>query len=195
MKLDRNSPVAIKHSINHSGGKMDLRLVHNRKWLCYLLMLALLALALPPRASWQCLNGAPCPPDCPMLRGGLAAVAARCAMPSSAADHCARCAMTSGAAGHCSRCAAAPVTSLTAQGVQVGVCATQQCVLRLHAQATASLTHKQIFTLPLLALPPPVYVAVAPVRTFAPFISIRPLSYLRSCLRPPSGRAPPFCMV
>jgi hypothetical protein len=161
---------------------MESWLTHNRKLIGYVLSLLLLAMALPPRASWQCLNGTPCPANCPMLRSDHVLTAARCSM-------------SSGAAGHCSRCA--PVSSVfpivrAEHGV---VCTSQQCVLRYRAQATGSLASKQILTLPLLALPPPVVVIVAPAEPCVPFVAATPVFHLHCFLKPPSDRAPPFRLI
>ena len=147
---------------------------YNRRLISWLLMLALFCVALPSGASWQCANGLPCPLDCPLLTGGTAK--SDCANVSPA--HCAKC--------------AAPSTSI-AVGKASRLCPLSQCQLRVQTKPDAALTHKHLFTLPLLALPPPAQpqFTVYSADRIA-FSCPLPLAFFpQRFLRPYSGRAPP----
>jgi hypothetical protein len=163
---------------------MRLMRTDNRKVWSWFLVLALLVMTLPSRASWQCLNGTPCPANCPMLSWGHKTdTTLNCA--SSAAAHCAHCTTGSFA------------SSATGRRLR-SVCATPVCILRYSSQPTSSLSTQQMLTLPLLALPPPsspspvTIVLVTPVSVFVPAPL---LFYPQRFLRPTSGRAPPVWLV
>lgn len=143
----------------------------------WLLTLALLAMALPSGASWQCLNGTPCPRNCPMLRPG--------------SDAARRVPASVFAASHCSHCSSTTASAPLAHSGQCFSCSTPQCVLRVPARPMGSLTAKQIFTMPMLALPPPAPAIVAPVETLPLFTSASPACAPQHFQRPASGRAPP----
>jgi hypothetical protein len=153
----------------------------NRKLWGWLLALALLVMTLPSGASWQCLNGTPCPANCPMLKSSTKASVQNCAAPAASA--------------HCSHCSAAsPAARVTGNQHRVA-CTTPVCVLRYSSQPTISLTNKQILTLPLLALPPPSPVAAAPVKAASVPVPTTLSFYPQRFLRPTSGRAPPVWLA
>lgn len=153
---------------------MKPKTLYNRRLIAWFLTLALLTMGLPSDASWQCLNGKPCPQNCPMLRP---------------CDHAPQ-ACTASNSAHCAKCHPTPAAeSCTAT---VAVCPHSQCVLRVQSKPNAALTQKIAISLPLLALPPPVTavpsasVEALPVTT-APSLVLYPRRFLRPCL----GRAPP----
>lgn len=157
---------------------MELRRTQKRRGMGWLLALALLVLAVPSGASWQCLNGTPCPSDCPMLRG------IRTSLPQCAAD----------AAVHCSRChPAGPMISALSSHGQV-FCTTPQCVLRVNTKPAATLRQKQAVPLPLLALPPPAPVSVLTVAVATISCPTSLPFYPQRFLRPHFGRAPPVLL-
>lgn len=160
---------------------MGYRRLNNRRGIGWLLTLALLAMGLPSGATWQCLNGTPCPANCPMLRGGAAKRADRStvqrATESPRCSHCVAEARLPGIASH------APTPA----------CSTPGCVLLVHGHTPAALAESQHLLIPLLALPPPAVQVVAPPlsRRFSPSVSLllNPERFLRPC----AGRAPPIC--
>lgn len=156
---------------------------YNRIVWSWLVVLALLMMTLPSGASWQCLNGTPCPANCPMLRDQKAVKALSCVSPATA---------------HCSHCAPSSLATHVAGRQKLkSVCATPVCVLRYSSHPTSSLTHKQMLTLPLLALPPPAPFPVALVCTEPTSLSVSAplLFYPQRFLRPTSGRAPPVWLA
>jgi len=49
---------------------MRRRSLYNRRWVAWLLSIAFVLMTLPSRATWQCLDGHACPPDCTMQHMG-----------------------------------------------------------------------------------------------------------------------------
>lgn len=95
----------------------------NRRLMGWLLTLSLLVMTLPVNASWQCLNGSPCPPKCPMLTGEQAQ------QPITQP--------------HCSLCPTEQKTTVTASKTRL--CPLSQCVLKVRPQPEATLTDKEGF--------------------------------------------------
>ena len=161
--------------------QMRSRFLSNRKWASLLLAFALVIMALPAGASWQCLNGTPCLRGCPMLR------VARSASPRHAAS----------ASERCSRCQN-PVSSFHAAftaGAAASVCGSS-CVLRAQTRPAAALSDKTTLILPLLALPPPAPRFVfPPAKTAVISMPALILFFPQRFLRPASGRAPPVCLA
>lgn len=155
---------------------------NHRRWAGWLLTLALLVMAMPSGASWQCLNGTPCPNDCPMLHKNNEASVQNCSMSSVAAPHC-------------SHCPTAPAVLLPAHKTHGTTCTTPQCVVRVRPHSTISLADKQILTLPMLALPPPSQVMAVPTASVGLSTPIALVFYPQRFLRPCAGRAPPFRLV
>jgi hypothetical protein len=157
---------------------MRRRLKDNRKWAGWLLTLALLVMAMPSGAAWQCLSGTPCPNDCPMLHNENAA--------AGQSDSLSRV-----PASHCSDCPTVPV-ALTTHKSHETINTTPQCVLRVPFHSTVSLAEKQILTLPMLALPPPFQVMAVPTASVRLSTPTALVFYPQCFLRPYAGRAPPF---
>ena len=154
---------------------MKLSCLTTRRLGAWLLVLVLLCVTLPSGASWRCLNGTPCPPNCPMLRGKLT---------SAPTGTCVKTA-------HCSLC---PTTAHTLSVLNTGSttsCTTPQCVLRIDSKPDSTLTTKQIVYLPLLALPPPIMdvpvVVVEPRMVLPPTVCLLPQRFFS----PHLGRSPP----
>ena len=158
---------------------MTSRVQNNRRWIGWLLTLAMIVLAMPSGASWQCLDGTPCPANCPMLRESSSRTAS-CATPLGK---------------HCSLCASRTAAVITSpyHGSALS-CTSPKCVVRVSERPASTLQHGVEFHIPLFALPPP-----SPVRfTFAFSETIVQVSfptrlyfYPQRFLRPASGRAPP----
>ena len=49
---------------------MKRRRPHSYKWIAWILCVAFLAMSVVSQASWQCLDGHPCPPGCSMQHQG-----------------------------------------------------------------------------------------------------------------------------
>ncbi|HLK60964.1 MAG TPA: hypothetical protein VKU00_30650 [Chthonomonadaceae bacterium] len=158
---------------------MKPRLSFNRRLMGWLLTLSLCVLTLPSGASWQCLNGTPCPLDCPMLRGASAPGSAICTVAPK---------------GHCARCQSAPAVPTLVSISGKATCSSSPCVLRFQSKPDTALSGKQLLTLPLLAMPPPPVSVLVSVETqVVPASS--PLCFLpQRFLRPFSGRAPPILL-
>ncbi len=158
---------------------MTSRTQNNRRWIGWLLTLAMVVLALPSGASWQCLDGTPCPANCPMLR--------------ASSSRTASCATSSGK--HCSLCtprAAALITS-PHHGSAIA-CTSPKCVVRVSERPASTLQQGVKFHVPLLALPPPApvqFTFVISETTLLISFPIRLYFYPQRFLRPASGRAPP----
>jgi hypothetical protein len=145
-----------------------------------LLAFALWLLAALPAASWQCLNGTPCPTNCPMLRPAKGAASA-CALPEKAA--CPRCASAALTRGTCA------VRSCNA----ASACTTSQCVLRQNEGPVSSLQNRMIV--------PATAVLLSPQPLMLPHIWATVVHlpealvfYPQRFLRPPPGRAPPVLL-
>ena len=157
---------------------MKPRRLNNQRLVAWLLMLALLFVALPSGASWQCLNGRLCSQNCPMLAQGVQS-APTCA--ASVSFRCAKC---------------LPDVTLAAPTEAIGRCPQSQCVLRAQSKPDAALTHKIAFSIPLLALPPPPAQVLTVFADETAQISFPlPLLFaLQRLRRPYSGRAPPILL-
>lgn len=156
--------------------------LHNKRWVSGLLAFALLLMAFPAGASWQCVTGTPCPPDCSMLHP---ASASRLSCAPASAAHCARC-----------QKAATAVTALVQPSTgKAACCCSSPCVLRTQAKPAATLRSGLRLLLPLLALPPPVAASVASTVTAAKVTYTPPLDFFpERFLRPHLGRAPPVLL-
>lgn len=157
---------------------MTSRMQNNRRWIGWLLTLATIVLAMPPGASWQCLDGTPCPSNCPMLWASR--------------SHMASCAAPSGM--HCSLCA--PRATVARQPYRRGSamsCTSPKCVARVSERPVSTLQQGVEFHVPLLALPPPPvhFTFVVNETTIPVSFPIRLFFYPQCFLRPASGRAPP----
>lgn len=159
---------------------MRLRKYDNRRAIGWLLTLALLAMGLPSRATWQCLNGTPCPANCPILRGN----------PPISGMHSSF--QTGKKTSQCAHCAVAQPTGAVTSSTKAPGCSSPRCVLIVRSHATIALAAAQHFIMPLLALPPPVLpMAASTLAILLPTsTTLLPLPerYLHSC----SGRAPPL---
>jgi hypothetical protein len=159
-------------------GMMKIGVAWNQRLTAWLLTLTLLLVALPSGASWQCLDGTPCPPDCPMLAKN------RTEKPSCQGTK----------SSHCEACPTAPV--VIPQQQTLAVCPLSQCVLKVQAQPEVALNDKIVFYFPLLALPPPVLeltadsVSDTDTVSYHPPLDFYPQRFLRPCL----GRAPPILL-
>ena len=113
---------------------MKSRRHHNSKWLAWLLSIAVAMTILPAQASWQCLDGHLCPPDCAMQRAKEDTKA------SEAPMQCLLAKKTNSASGdHCSLCA----TAQPSHSQSKELCTSPICVLRIQ------LTPDTITTVPL----------------------------------------------
>ncbi|HZP83288.1 MAG TPA: hypothetical protein VFB21_16720 [Chthonomonadaceae bacterium] len=158
--------------------RMDSLARTNRRGFSVLLAWSLWLLAALPGASWQCLNGTPCPANCPMLRPAKGTVSA-CPLPGKAA--CLRCASAAPATGTCSvrSCGAA------------SACTTSQCVLRQREGSVSTLQDRLALTAPAVALAPQPLVFPAS-RATQIYLPAALVFYPQRFLRPPPGRAPPL---
>lgn len=149
---------------------------HKQRLIGWLLTFTLLILALPSDASWQCLNGTPCPQNCPLI-GQSAPVSQPGVQPVA----------------HCAKCHFAP--TLAPPPGRETRCTSSPCILRIHTKPAASLSAKIIHFPPVLALPPPstpisfFCSETAPVSFPLPF-----LFYPQRFLPPYVGRAPPVSL-
>lgn len=155
---------------------------HNRRGIGWLLTLALLVLTLPSGASWQCLDGTPCPHDCPMPHGTQTPSVA--VSTTTQASTCI----------HCTACPSNAAISLPQTPGKSTNCTTSQCVLRVSEQPVSVVQSGVEIPAPLLALPPPPVVVcpvnVASTSNFTPYLCFYPQRFLR----PFSGRAPPVLL-
>lgn len=110
---------------------MKRRSLHNRRWVAWLLSMAFVLMTLPSGASWQCLDGHPCPPGCTMQhRGGNpdakgSASPHACCLPQTSAN---------AGAAHCALCASA-----RPEHAQIKErCTSPICVLRVQAKPDIS---------------------------------------------------------
>jgi hypothetical protein len=153
---------------------------YKRRWIGWLLTLAMVALTLSANASWQCLDGKPCDPACAMPHGLTS-------QPISAVE------TATSSCSHCPTAAASALASIQ-QNVSDCACTTPQCVLRVAERPASTLQDGVKFFAPLLAMPPPA-VLVSPVATetiavFQPSLCFYPQRFLR----PHFGRAPPVLL-
>jgi hypothetical protein len=155
--------------------------LYSRRLAGWFLTLALLVMALPSSsASWQCLDGTPCPAVCLMKHRAKSAVSS-CA-PDSSGKHCQMCP------------AGAVIRKNTASAPSS--CTSSTCVLRISERAASTLQEGVKFFAPLLAMPPPAYTVVSPLPVepnalvTAPILCFFPQRFLRPCL----GRAPPVLL-
>jgi hypothetical protein len=144
---------------------------HNRRWLAWILTIALLAASVVSNASWQCLDGKLCPSGCPMFR--------------AASSHCSACAPK---AERCPMCRP-PVSLAPAAGSRVA-CTSASCVLRISERPAARLQGALQIVPALLPQPPPVVAELEP--SAAPVVVPAEQDvFPERSLRPSSGRSPP----
>ena len=150
------------------------------------LTLALVFMALPSKATWQCLDGTPCALECAM-------------QPLGKASHINRVHVfkTDKAVAACSRCLSCPpiqATSTSLRGLQ-SLCTSSTCVLRVSEHPASVLQSGMEIHVPTLALPPPVSFEFQTTSTVtvAHFFSIE-FSPPQRFLRPSVGRAPPVLL-
>ena len=141
----------------------------------WLFVLTLLMTALPSGASWQCLNGTPCPPHCPQLQQASQPTQCRMAsMPS-----CCGTSFALAATGGRSHIA--------------GNCPLSRCVFQMQAKPTAILSPAAQVTLPLMALVPTAQrFPIRPSETVTVPVPPPLVFYQQRYLRPYAGRAPPI---
>ena len=151
--------------------------LHNRKWVCLLVSMALLLVGTASGASWQCLDGKPCPLDCKMQHGGTPNATTSIAT----------------APAHCSHCPSgtAPLQITNPLGRSGLACTTPQCVIRISDHPTSSLQDQAKFYPLALAMPPPIDQVTSPtvIMVLAPttYLGFYPQRFLRPFL----GRGPP----
>jgi len=169
---------------------MSFRIQNNRRWIGWLLTLTLLFLALPSGAAWQCLDGTPCPFNCPMLQHSSSDTIA-CA--TLAGTPCSRCSHCTPAASYSS---VTSTKSFTHHSTSLS-CTSSKCVVKVSERPASTLQQGIEWHMPLLALPPPparlpfiVCIAVSPV-SFQNRLSFYPQRFLRSA----SDRAPPIYSI
>jgi hypothetical protein len=156
---------------------MNRLIPRNRRVFAWLLTLAFVWMMAAPGAAWQCPDGTPCPSDCPMLHARLKQFAS--------------CTVDSGK--HCGFCPE-PVV-LAPQGERMLPCTSPDCVLRLSERPETALQDRFAFTLPSLALPPPLPALLEPAAVVPVAFSFPALVFYPQCfLRPHFGRAPPACL-
>ena len=158
---------------------MNAFLRYNRRGMGWALTFAIFVMASASSASWQCLDGTPCAPDCKMLHSVVARASA-CAVP---------------VAPHCSHCptASVAVQSIAQAGGSSCSCTTPHCVLRSTDRPVSSLQDRVDFPSPVAALTP-LPVAVTP-RATTTFSVVAPLEFFpQRFLRPHFGRAPPVLL-
>jgi hypothetical protein len=160
---------------------MRRTLQHNKKLVSWLLACAMILLAFPAGATWQCVTGATCPPDCMMLH------------PASAE----RLSCTPASVSHCSCCQnASAVVIASARHTSIGVaCTASQCVLRVQVKPETALRSGLRLPFPLLALPPLVPIWDTATVTVPGDLYTPPLAFFSERFyRPHLGRAPPVLL-
>lgn len=115
---------------------MKPRTSYHQRLIAWLFTLTLLVMTLPSHASWQCINGTPCPPKCPMLTAGDTTERTCLPLPQP----------------HCPMCPSETVAKGTSSSATL--CPTSQCILKIRTQAEATLSEKFTFHSPLQALLP-----------------------------------------
>ena len=162
---------------------MSFRAPNNRIWVGWLLTLTLLFLTLPSGAAWQCLDGTPCPSNCPMLQGSR--------FPDVSSKS-----LTKSSCSHCSHCTSAVSTRVTGLRRDISLsCTSSKCVVRVSEHPASTLQHGLDLPMPLLALPPPAPAHLAFIILKSSFLITFPIRlcfYPQRFLRPVSGRAPPI---
>jgi hypothetical protein len=113
-------------------GTMKRLSFHNQRWTAWLLSVAFGLMASVSQASWQCLDGHPCPPGCTMQHMGEAANR----NPSAPRPACcvSRESTPARAAGHCAKCADAKPSNSRIKGG----CTSPICVKRIADKPHAS---------------------------------------------------------
>lgn len=169
---NRNFRTKKRHST-----RMQSLIWHSRKLVAWLLTLALLVIALPSGASWQCQDGTPCPSDCKMHHGAT----------PRASDS------VVSFEPHCSRCPTGSVAALTSIGYEDSNCSctAPQCLLRVSERPASSLQEGMKFFAQMLTLPLPVIIDSPFAVETASIATIYLCFYPQRFLRPFSGRAPP----
>ena len=171
---------------------MMMHSLSNRRWIGILLTFALLFVALPSGASWQCLDGTPCPDNCPMLSSSRP-IAGSCANVSGM--HCSLCASQAAVcvphrahlvvSGHSGRAFSERLLS----------CPTSHCVLRAAERPASVLQSGVEFPAPLLALPPPSpFVSSLPCLSSSISFTAFSIFHQQHSLSAASGRAPPIVL-
>ena len=154
---------------------------HNKKWAYRLLACAMLLLALPARATWQCVTGSTCPQDCMQLHPA-AVVPSPCV--TEVVPRCKRCDKATSA-----------VSVSVYQSSTAVACTTSQCVLRIQGKPEAALRDRLQQPFSLLMLPPPVAVAITSTVTVPGDCCTPPIaSHSEQLHRPHLGRAPPVLL-
>ncbi len=154
--------------------------LYNRRWVCWVLTLAILMMGIVSRASWQCLDGKPCDANCKMQHGIEGNTSAFTAPKSKGCSHC-----------HSPISSSLTVNMIAKSG---GVCTTPQCVMHVSDHPASNLQDGVKWVSPQLALLPPV-TAFAPISIKSASISTSILSfYPQRFLRILSGRSPPIVL-
>ena len=105
---------------------MKRRTFANRRGIAWLLSVAFLLMAVASGASWQCLDGHPCPPECVMLHQEDSAQAHSASPPAC----CIPKEKIASGAPHCALCSkASPANTRIQEG-----CTSPGCVLRIQAR-------------------------------------------------------------
>jgi len=106
---------------------MKKRSLHNRRGIVWLLSVAFVLMAMGSGASWQCLDGHPCPPGCTMLH-----MREKTQAKGSSSPHACCVQQDSANAGtaHCAFCSTARSTNTQMEER----CTSPICVLRIQAK-------------------------------------------------------------
>ncbi|MCX6382592.1 MAG: hypothetical protein NT023_24455 [Armatimonadetes bacterium] len=167
---------------------MRSNLLHNRKWVAWLLCMAFVIMALPSGGAWQCLDGHPCPDDCAMQKAGESSKGS-----VSALECCLPQRIKVASKAHCTLCSSArPEDSQIKER-----CTSPVCVLRVRAtpdmSAPAHVYFAFDFDTNAILLPTPAPALVFEETTAPSFPSPRaPPVRLIIRLSPP--RAPPVLL-
>ena len=152
--------------------------VLRKRLLAWLFVLTFCMAALPSGAFRQCLNGMPCPQNCPLLKQNSKAAQGCMGVPS---PHCALCQAAGAAALRQSHMAASGPSSRCVFRVQA-----KNCAIPTPNAAAAPLLLARLPPARRLSIPPAVTVAAAA----APPLIFYQQRFLRLC----SGRAPPVLL-
>jgi hypothetical protein len=139
---------------------MQGRLLNNHRWAAWVLCAAFVLMSVVSRASWQCLDGHPCPPGCTMQHDGAAGKGA-----SSQACCVAGSERSRSAAAACKLCATATPKHKSSES-----CTSPICVKHIQAKphVTQAFSHFDFvfdFDSTAILLPAPSPVLVAEVTT------------------------------
>ncbi len=148
---------------------MKKRPFQNRRWVAWLLSMAFVLLTLPSGASWQCLDGHTCPPNCTMQQsGGQSQPSGSLPVPSC----CLSRSSPSAAKIHCALCSTARAANSQLQTR----CTSPVCVLRIQAKPDSSLqaTHAPfVVDTTAILLPVPTYILIPEATASVSFGSSR----------------------